>query len=106
MTMSPTRPTESDDDRYAVIPPAATRRVKQVGGVLAGVAVLAAVIGAAFVVAVAAFAIAALVTVGIGLAWTIARALHKRRNGGGGDDAPPVLDARKGPRGWTVETAA
>ncbi|WP_022696461.1 hypothetical protein [Euryhalocaulis caribicus] len=60
-------------------------------------------LGAAALLTVAAFAVAAvLMTLG---ALIYLFAWLKRGRKDGGDDESGVLDARKGPSGWTVDTA-
>lgn len=65
------------------------------GALALGLVVLLA--AAAGVVAIAALAIAAIVTLGAGLFWLIARFAPRAARGG------KVLVARRGPHGWTVD---
>jgi hypothetical protein len=62
---------------------------------------LVVTIAAASVIAIAAIAIALIFAAGVGVMWLLARLSRPRRSA-----APDVqtLEARKGPRGWTVET--
>ncbi len=51
------------------------------------------------VIALAALVVALIVAGGIGVMWILARLAGPRRSA-----SPRTLEARKGPRGWTVET--
>jgi hypothetical protein len=55
----------------------------------------------ASVIALAALVIALLVAAGMGAMWVLARLAGPRRSG---QSSLRTLEARKGPRGWTVET--
>jgi hypothetical protein len=67
--------------------------------VLAGLGLLVT-LAAAGVIALAAMAIALIFALGVGVMWLFARLASPRRKAR--DDL--TLEARKGPRGWTVET--
>jgi hypothetical protein len=67
-------------------------------GVLAAVGLMVT-LAAALVIAGAAFAIALIFAAGVAVMWLIARISKPRRS-----DSVQTLEARKGPRGWTVET--
>lgn len=69
---------------------------------IAGVAVVLTV-AAAGVIAIAALAVSAIAAIGVGILWLVGRFARPRppRREGPGDDQ--TLEARKGPRGWTVE---
>lgn len=88
--------------------PSWTRRAQAAGvalrrSVLAAAAVAFVVlIGAVgLIVAVSAFAVAAVLGLTVALVWLVSKALR------GGErarrDGPAVLDARRGPQGWTVD---
>lgn len=62
---------------------------------------LVAALAAASVVALAAIAIAVIIAAGVGVMWLIARLSRPRRPA---SEDIHTLEARKGPRGWTVET--
>jgi hypothetical protein len=54
----------------------------------------------ALVIALAALVVALIVAAGVGVMWLLARLAGPRRAA----HSPRTLEARKGPRGWTVET--
>ncbi len=90
-----TRP--SDEGFAARIARIARRGVAIALAVVASLAALAA----AGVVALAALAIAFIIAAGVGVMWLIARLARPRRPASVDEQ---TLEARKGPRGWTVET--
>ena len=65
---------------------------------LMGVAFIVA-LAAAGVIAIAALVVALIVAGGVGAMWLLSRLAGPRRS-----PAVRTLEARKGPRGWTVET--
>ncbi len=61
---------------------------------------LVVTLAAGVAIAVAAVAIAFIFAAGVGTMWLIARLARPRRS----TEGVQTLEARKGPRGWTVET--
>ncbi len=85
-----------------------TRRARRAGlalrrTVLAGAAVAFVVlIGAVgVIIAVSALAVAAVLGLVVAIVWLVSKTL--RSGARGQKDGPAVLDARRGPQGWTVD---
>jgi hypothetical protein len=77
----------------------AVRTARMIAAAALAAVGLVVTLAAAGVIAVAAFAIAFIFAAGVAVMWLIARISRPRRS-----DSVQTLEARKGPRGWTVET--
>ena len=97
MTQAHTRETTSGETNVF------SRFGRRIAAGILTVGALAAVVGTVLVIATFAFAVAVIVTIAVVCMWGIARVMGPRRKRAEGEDG--VLEARRGPHGWTVDVA-